>query len=702
MRSPVLVLSLLIASHACGVCEAFGQFSIANEDRSPVSRGSLSHMSQRCPPRTVSDGFTSTTKKFQCRRVSTGWTVTGMVRRVPGGYPTIQDAIDAAADGDTVLVSDGTYYENLRFRGKRIVVASTFVVTGDTMHVAKTIIDGGTSFDSDSASTVSFVNGEDTSSVLCGFTITRGMGTSYRAPDSSMWREGGGVYCDASGAKLIGNHIVGNCVVGPYSGGGGVGAINMGQPFPWLILENNRISDNLVSGVSRDGWGAGAGVDVVGMCFRITGNVIERDTAFCVSVAFGGGLEVWGGSALPYPTGLVRGNIFRNNLAAGRPSGGEGAAIGGGVYCSATGGVTFLENSFEGNAALAISGGWAYGGAVFLDDEDVLGAGRNTLDRNLFRRNYVLTEGGSARGGAIDLFYTTATITGNLIDANSATGQGIAGGGGIHAAKSSFRIENNIIRGNTSSMFGGGLNILNSPDPSTGQVIVNNSITSNRASDGGGVDFGNAANVVFFNNILWADSALSGPEVHITGSEPTIQHCNIGGGYSGNDNLSSDPRFIDSTCRLSDVSPCIGAGEDSVEIANVWYRSPERCYYGSQRPMPSGTHPDIGACENSRAIPQTDLIAVPQDRYQHFALEQNYPNPFNPTTVVRFQVPAAGHVKCVVHDVLGREVAMLVDEQKAPGRYEVEFDGRMLSSGVYVYRLAAGNYVESKRMILLR
>jgi hypothetical protein len=59
-------------------------------------------------------------------------------------------------------------------------------------------------------------------------------------------------------------------------------------------------------------------------------------------------------------------------------------------------------------------------------------------------------------------------------------------------------------------------------------------------------------------------------------------------------------------------------------------------------------------------------------------------------------------VRLAVFDLLGREVAVLVDEQKGPGSYQVEFDGGKLSSGVYVYRLTAGNYVESKRMMLLR
>ena len=93
----------------------------------------------------------------------------------------------------------------------------------------------------------------------------------------------------------------------------------------------------------------------------------------------------------------------------------------------------------------------------------------------------------------------------------------------------------------------------------------------------------------------------------------------------------------------------------------------------------------------------------------HFVLEQNYPNPFNPTTTVSYHLPAGqaglsavSEVKLAVYDMLGQEVAVLVNEKKAPGRYEVQFDASRLASGVYVYRLIAGQFVESKKMVLMR
>ncbi|MGH2574680.1 MAG: YCF48-related protein [Ignavibacteria bacterium] len=92
-----------------------------------------------------------------------------------------------------------------------------------------------------------------------------------------------------------------------------------------------------------------------------------------------------------------------------------------------------------------------------------------------------------------------------------------------------------------------------------------------------------------------------------------------------------------------------------------------------------------------------------------FYLYQNYPNPFNPITKIKFDLPASPFslgegmgVRLVIYDVLGREVVTLIDEQLRPGTYEVDFDGSNYPSGVYFYTLSAGDYSETKKMILLK
>lgn len=85
-----------------------------------------------------------------------------------------------------------------------------------------------------------------------------------------------------------------------------------------------------------------------------------------------------------------------------------------------------------------------------------------------------------------------------------------------------------------------------------------------------------------------------------------------------------------------------------------------------------------------------------------FALFHNYPNPFNPETKIKWQSPVAGHQTLKVYDVLGNEVATLVDEYKDAGRYETTFDASRLASGIYFYRLRAGTFVETRKMLLVR
>ena len=85
-----------------------------------------------------------------------------------------------------------------------------------------------------------------------------------------------------------------------------------------------------------------------------------------------------------------------------------------------------------------------------------------------------------------------------------------------------------------------------------------------------------------------------------------------------------------------------------------------------------------------------------------YSLEQNYPNPFNPTTEIEFKVPQAGLVSLKVFDLLGKEIVTLINEHKSVGAYKVNFDASRLPSGVYFYRLQAGDFIQTKKMVLLK
>lgn len=85
-----------------------------------------------------------------------------------------------------------------------------------------------------------------------------------------------------------------------------------------------------------------------------------------------------------------------------------------------------------------------------------------------------------------------------------------------------------------------------------------------------------------------------------------------------------------------------------------------------------------------------------------FKLEQNYPNPFNPSTIIKFAVPERSMVLIRIYDILGSEIITLVNEEMEAGWYQKNFNAQLLASGIYLFRMEAGNYVNTKKMVLLR
>jgi len=203
---------------------------------------------------------------------------------------------------------------------------------------------------------------------------------------------------------------------------------------------------------------------------------------------------------------------------------------------------------------------------------------------------------------------------------------------------------------------------------------------------------GTASSGVIVRNNIATDFSLSGGvtadhNIEISMSEASMYFVNPSGG-TGDYHLNS-------------TSPAIDAGSDILAPA----------IDKDNKVRPQGNGFDVGCYEFTTSAGMEDENFLRKD----FVLYQNYPNPFNPSTKIKYSIPSVtlrqaqsdNWVTLKVYDILGNEVATLVNEYKPAGNYEVDFNshsdkGQNLSSGVYFYRLQAGSFVETKKMILLR
>jgi nitrous oxidase accessory protein NosD len=462
---------------------------------------------------------------------------------VPGDHPTIQQAISAAADGDSVLVGPGTYLENIYFQGKNLVLESS---SGPEV----TIIDGGMA-----GSVVSFVSGETSGAEIRGFTITNGNGTYI--PSIAPYFFGGGILCSNLASPMIsGNIIIANLLPYYSSFGGGIGVIEGASP----IITDNVVSENysedgggilfyeasgLVKGNTftanlADG-GYGGGIYCLDADPLIIGNRFEYNDA-----RSGAGIAFVGEYADP----LVRGNLFLDNRAA---------SVGGAMRCDFSSEPLIVGNRFEGNFAQT-------GGAIYSQDS------RPTIRDNLFLENRAVT-----LGGAIYHLRYRVEISGNRFIGNR------GGKGGVLLSYLGTPVlDNNLITGNQASNYGGALALSESD-----LQMTNCTITGNVANGRGGAVYCNAGSgMTVSNSILWQNSAQEGPEIHNMGSTfITVDYTDISGGHDGTGNFDSDPLFalgLDGGFYLGqpasgqpEQSPCVDAGDPAGEMADGTTRTDE-------------------------------------------------------------------------------------------------------------------------------
>jgi hypothetical protein len=191
--------------------------------------------------------------------------------------------------------------------------------------------------------------------------------------------------------------------------------------------------------------------------------------------------------------------------------------------------------------------------------------------------------------------------------------------------------------------------------------------------------------------LVWLDAATTAPADTMPDIWFSWRHVN-GTTWSSPSNLTQTPTFPELLLHAAPIMKSNGANSYTMFVG--------RSYQQGINTYP----PDNGVVTTFFAAPHTFTVTdVPENGQPgSFRLQQNYPNPFNPSTTIRYSLGRASSVTITVYNTLGQEVATVVDELRAAGNHEATFDASRLSSGVYIYKLTAGDFTESRKMMLVR
>lgn len=504
---------------------------------------------------------------------------------IPADYSTIQEGIDAAVNGDTVLVAPGTYVENINFLGKAITVKSS-------NGAQSTTIDGRNPSNPDFGSVVTFNNNEGLNSVLEGFKLVNGTGTKL------VNSHGGAIFCNSGSPTIVNNSITRNVAYdggaicchysspsirsnlisdnAAYANGGGICC----SLYSFPVIALNAITDN------TSAYGGGIYCDESDPEIEL--NTITVNTAdysgggiYCGdsdplitknAISHNGAISGGGGGI--YCIGYSNPNILDNSITW------NSASIGGGISCSSSS-PHIKRNTITGNA---VTGG---GGGIYCSDYHA------TIENNIINLNTA-----DQRGGGISFNTSDSTIRSNIITGNSSDDYG----GGIFVSSSFPIMSNNTITGN-SAVYGGGIACTKSfPN------IQNNTIIWNSADQGGGVLCWYACDLKITNSIIWENDSPIGDELWIgTASHPStvsVSYSDVKTGDGafyvdsscildwGDGMIEADPLFVDPAnddFHLTYNSPCRDTGDNSGTIELLDFENDPRIAW-------SGTT-DIGADE---------------------------------------------------------------------------------------------------------
>jgi len=674
--------------------------------------------------------------------------------QVPGSYSSIQAAISAAKTGDTVLVAHGVYYENIRFAGKKITVASRFILTGDPGDIHSTVINGSKPTHADTASCVLFIDHETRESVLSGFTLTGGTGTRWTDEHGAgVYREGGGILSAFASPTISFNRITGNTALwttGLASSGGG--GIRAGDGSP--LIRNNVIDGN--SGL----YGGGL---VLNYCSGaiVSNNILIGNRVYQASPgipAYGGG-GIWVNNVLPGNNlaNQIRQNTIISNRAEAVTGSNPGA--GGGLLLYPGSKVELVANIFRNNHQVTGTeiqdGGNTLIRAEYNSAEALLpGTGNSTLEPRFGPTGLVLKETSPlvdqgdpavqdpadpvspekaklpARGGLIsdpgayggpwssplpvpDRFNPELPVLLNL--GNGLPGKdsnvrlSVTNGGTFSSVLTSIQIPD-AFKGELVALTGFPAEIL--PAERTELEFSWIPLTEREADDSLVLIFLNQSVKLRVKGnsvptpVITLQTALlnlGDADLKTARLDTAVWVANTGTGPDSV-TVTLDPKTLPpAACEIVPFRFSVGPN-DSVRVGISFF--PQKitkagvvsALFSFQPDWPGSTRLDKRIRIRFTGTP----VGVTDREAEQFRLVSVYPNPFNPETTLRFNLKRAGEVTFQMYSADGR----LVREEKTGflsagiQTYRVNAEG--MSSGIYFFRLAAEKASATGKFVVLK
>ena len=688
-----------------------------------------------------------------------------IVINIPSDYNSIQDGINAAGDGDTILVAPGIYYENILISDEAITLGSFYLTTSDNSYISETVIDGS---GYRNVPVIEITNPITAGTSIIGFTIQNGEDGIYpRTPvniqynhftgciDGIDYESGSGGICASNifdynnddGINLDGALdivIKDNVIKHNNDDGIEIRLHEYSGPLIKCIIKNNIISDNGEDGIQLIDY-----PDVSDRIFYIENNLIINSEYVGIGcMANGETMENFEGASIPEQIFLINNTFSGNNYGV---TGGDNLLAVNNIIVNCTG--TAMKN-IDGNSLITYCNAW--NNALNFDNCNSDNSSVYSLDPLLDQSFKLMPEspaidsgdptmippqGGGAR---IDLgayeFITQIPLIRSLTNTEEYTGFGPNYTAIKPSSPSVFEVE------------------LIDSDPSyitnNNALYIPNTWHINRISGSGDVSF-----KLYYEDSDWHDNQIADqPTVYQwtghhwkaifskSGTENNLNYLEVldyGGDFSsfaiagvGDQSL---PVFLISFSTKVNREGILISWETMSEIHNLGfnlYRAEgnrnsiiddllfkkindklipgagnisEKRYYSFQDK--NITHKD-GYWYQLENLDYNGVLYKSKPIYQanlvsqQFSLYQNHPNPFNPKTVIGYNLGATGGSPLIVdlsiYNILGQKVATLVSERQPAGYHEVEFNGQDLSSGIYLFRIDAGKCHDVKKMVLLK